>query len=152
MLNKSSAVKASMENKVFSTRKQKFKECIHGLNVLPAKLILSCSDEYHGLCWQACPKCGSTSLKKTFSKSSRVLKENCDFTGVRAILLFTRPIVDRFMSAYGQITFQGYKRKEKREEAERNKYALVDPNKNAVLRLTLFLDAVEDEKKKKADS
>jgi len=141
---KCSPISASIKSDKFSIREKKFLDCTRGQNVAPARLTLTCSDDHPGLCWKSCPKCGSTSLSRTFRNKKRVLVEECDFLGVQAILLFTRPVIERFMSAYGQITFQGYKRVEKRREAERNKYALVDPSKNARKRLSLFLDAMED--------
>jgi len=141
---KYSPVSASTKNDIFSIREKKFLDCTRGQNVAPARLTLTCSDDNPGICWKSCPKCGSTSLSHTFRNRKKVVIEKCDFLGVQAILLFTRPVIERFMSAYGQITFQGYKRLEKRREAERNKYALVDPNKNARKRLSLFLDAMED--------
>jgi hypothetical protein len=73
---------------------------------------------------------------------------DCDFRGIDAILIVKRDIVTRFMSAYGQITFQGYKRKEKQLEAQRNKYAFINPQKKPEYRLSLFLDAMEDPEKR----
>ena len=47
------------------------------------------------------------------------------------------------LSVYGQITFQGYKRKEKQLEAQRIKCAFINPQKKSKLCLSLFLDALK---------
>lgn len=83
----------------------------------------------------------SSSLSRT-CRNKKKSKKTCNFLGVQVVLLFTRPISERLMSAYGQITFQGCKREEKRREAERKKYDFVDLTKKARIRLSLLLDAM----------
>lgn len=95
------------------------------------------------MCYQTCPKCGSTSILRSFSVFGESIGSTCGFRGGKAIIIIARDIVGRCLSAYAQVTFQGYKRKEKLLKAQRNKYALLDP-RNPIERLSLFIDAYKN--------
>lgn len=104
---------------------------------------LRCFLEFPELCYQTCPKCGSTSILRSFSVFGESIGSTCGFRGGKAIIIIARDIVGRCLSAYAQVTFQGYKRKEKLLKAQRNKYALLDP-RNPIERLSLFIDAYKN--------
>ena len=139
-----------VEATTFEVRENTFIGCSpKEANLISSEFRLTCLKEFPRICYQVCLKCGSGSLSRTFGRDVIHLSvRDCDFRGIDAILIFKRDIVTRFMSGYGQITFQGYKRKEKQLEAQRNKYALINPQKNPKLRLSLFLDAMENAEKR----
>lgn len=106
---------SGVEATTFEVRENTFLGCSpKEANLISSEFRLTCLKEFPRICYQVCLKCGSTSLSSTFGRDVIHLSvRDCDFRGIDAILIFKRDIVTRFMSGYGQITFQGYKRKEK---------------------------------------
>ena len=100
---------------------------------------------YENFCYNSCLKCGSTSMR-SFGTGYTALVRDCDFqnSATLPILVLYRPYLDHFMSGYGQITYQGLKRRDKVEQAQRNSYGHVDVFDNSEDRLSKFIDAVED--------
>lgn len=128
----------------FQQRFQKFKRCNTAKSA--ASFQIKCIEDE--LCYLGCPKCGSTSMKRQFL-AKRVDVINCTFVPEVAkipLIIITRSPISHFMSAYGQITFQGLKRSSKIKEAERNKYGRLNPVKPSVRekRLAYFVEAMLD--------
>jgi hypothetical protein len=133
----------------FTRRERQFLSCPGAQLKTAEPKKIHCPTNYPGMCYYSCLKCASTSLLFTFQPERRVTLRDCDFNDIHSLILFKRDIMGRFMSAYGQITYQEYKRGFKKKEAIRNGYGKIRPVDNPEERFSLFLSAYENEKQRR---
>ena len=131
----------------FAIRKQKFTSCDYkqlnhsqDVNDFSIQCLESKKNGNYEFCFQTCNKCASSSLRETMRENELryVRVQNCNFGGITSLAIFTRPIIDRFMSGYAQIAYFEAKHVRKRFS---NEYESLSVYRDPEARFEKFLSA-----------